>query len=266
MISCFVRNSNMSRFFAAFACSFSLFVVNADLSAQEGLPRKAASPATNSKDFKEKSSYGMGLDIGSSLRGNEVDVDLEALMAGIKDALSGAKSRVPTEELQKIMTDLQTQINARAEARFKAMAAKNKKEGQDFLATNRSKPGVKVLESGVQYKVLKAGRGAKPKATDLIKAHYHGTLIDGTVFDSSVDRKPAQPLEFTMTDVIPGWAEALNEMRVGDKWQIFIPSDLAYAAEPPPGSVIGPNAVLVFEIELLEAGPAPRNPPATSRK
>lgn len=256
----------MSRFIVAAACSFALLLVGSELCAQEGLPRKAAAPATNSKDFKEKSSYGMGLDIGSSLRGNEVDVDLDALLAGIKDALSGAKSRIPAEDLQKIMTELQTQINARAEARFKSMAAKNKKEGQDFLASNRTKAGIKVLESGVQYKVLKAGRGIKPKESDLIKAHYHGTLIDGTVFDSSVERTPSQPLEFTMADVIPGWAEALKEMKVGDKWQIFIPSDLAYAAEPPPGSVIGPNAVLVFEIELLDASPAPRNPPATSRK
>lgn len=255
----------MSRSFAVCTSSLALlFALQLELSAQEGLPRQPA--AGTSKNFKQQSSYGMGLDIGSSLRGNEVDVDLDALLAGIKDALSGAKSRIPQEELQKVMTELQTQINARAEARFKSMAAKNKKEGQDFLAANRTKPGVKVLESGVQYKILKAGRGVTPRETDLIKAHYHGTLVDGTVFDSSVDRKPSQPLEFTMNDVIPGWAEALKRMKVGDKWQIFIPSELAYQTEPPPGSVIGPNAVLVFEIELLDAAPAPRNPPATSRK
>jgi len=255
----------MSRYIPAFVCSLLLVTAETSLRAQEGLPRQPAG-ATNSKNFKQQSSYGMGLDIGSSLKGNEVEVDLDALLSGIKDSLSGAKSKIPQEELQKVMTELQTQINARAEARFKALSAKNKKEGQEFLLTNRGKPGIKVLESGVQYKVLKTGKGVTPRETDVLKAHYHGTLTDGTVFDSSIDRKPSQPLEFTMGDVIPGWAEALKRMKVGDKWQIFIPSELAYDAEPPPGSVIGPNAVLVFEIDLLDAAPAAKAAPATSRK
>ena len=125
----------------------------------------------------------------------------------------------------------------------------NKQQGAAFLAANKSKPGVKTTASGLQYKVLKAGNGPTPKATDKVRTHYHGTLIDGTVFDSSVQR--GEPAEFPVSGVIRGWTEALQLMKVGDKWQLFIPSELAYSARGA-GGVIGPNSTLVFEIELLE--------------
>jgi FKBP-type peptidyl-prolyl cis-trans isomerase len=135
-------------------------------------------------------------------------------------------------------------------AKNKSAGDKNKKEGEAYLAANAKKPGVKTTESGLQYKVLKAGDGATPKKTDTVRVHYHGTLTDGTVFDSSVERK--QPAEFPVNRVIPGWTEALQLMKVGDKWQVTIPSDLAYGEQGTPGGPIGPNSVLVFEVELLD--------------
>ena len=141
----------------------------------------------------------------------------------------------------------------KAEAKAKVAGDKNLKEGETFLAENAKKDGVKSTASGLQYKVLKSGSGATPKSSDEVKVHYHGKLIDGTVFDSSVDR--GEPVTFPVTGVIPGWVEALQLMKVGDKWQIYLPSKLAYGAQGA-GGKIGPNAVLVFDVELLGIGGA----------
>ncbi|KAB2658569.1 MAG: FKBP-type peptidyl-prolyl cis-trans isomerase [Verrucomicrobia bacterium] len=199
------------------------------------------------KDPKLRSSYCIGADIGGSLKRQELDLDAKALAAGIADAMAG-KLALTDVEIREVLAAFREQMTAGAAAREKSAGEKNLKEGEAFLAANAKKDGVKTTASGLQYKVTKAGSGASPKATDEVKVHYHGTLIDGTVFDSSVERK--EPITFPVNGVIPGWVEALQLMKVGDKWQIFIPSKLAYG-ERGPGGKIGPNATLIFDVELL---------------
>jgi FKBP-type peptidyl-prolyl cis-trans isomerase FklB len=195
---------------------------------------------------KQKTSYAIGVDIATSLKRQGVDLDAKALNAGIADGLAGKPAL--TEEQQKaVLMDLQKSLQAKAEADQQAAAEKNLKAGEAFLAANARKDGVKTTASGLQYKVIKSGTGATPKLTDTVKVHYHGTLIDGTVFDSSVQR--GEPITFSVQGVIPGWTEALQLMKVGDKWQLFIPAKLAYGERGP--GPIGPNSVLIFEVELL---------------
>ena len=152
------------------------------------------------------------------------------------------------------MKDFQQQIQAKQMDAARGAADKNKKEGDAFLAANKAKPGVVTLPSGLQYKVIKEGTGQTPKATDTVTTNYRGTLIDGTEFDSSYKRN--EPTSFPVNGVIRGWTEALQKMKVGSKWQLFIPADLAYGPNPQPGSPIGPNSVLIFDIELLGIGAA----------
>ncbi len=206
---------------------------------------------------KQKAGYAIGQDIGrnigSSLRRDGVDVDIEALAAGIADALTSAEPRLSDAESAKAKRELrreQALERISTDPKQKAILDKNVREGTAFLKTNAAKAGVKVTESGLQYKVIKPGKGSKPKPSDRVKTHYHGTLIDGTVFDSSVQRN--QPATFGVTQVIPGWTEALQLMPVGAKWRLFIPTELAYDLSPRPGGPIGPGAVLIFDIELLE--------------
>jgi FKBP-type peptidyl-prolyl cis-trans isomerase FklB len=189
------------------------------------------------KNQKEKVSYIIGLDIGGNLKRQSVDVDPNILAKGIRDALSGAKPVLSQEEIQETMVAFQ-----------KEMVAKQKERGEAFLAENKKKEGVKTLPSGLQYKVIKAGTGKKPKLNDNVTVHYRGTLIDGTEFDSSYRR--GQPTSFPVSGVIPGWTEALPLMEEGAKWQLFIPSNLAYG-ERGAGGMISPNAALIFEIELI---------------
>lgn len=199
------------------------------------------------KDPKVRSSYCIGADIGGSLKRQELDLDGKALAAGIADAMAG-KLAMTDAEIREVLTAFREQMSAGAAAREKSMGEKNLKEGDAFLAANLKKEGVKSTASGLQYKVVKSGAGASPKATDEVKVHYHGTLIDGTVFDSSVERK--EPITFPVNGVIPGWVEALQLMKVGDKWQIYIPAKLAYG-ERGAGGKIGPNSTLIFDVELL---------------
>jgi len=199
------------------------------------------------KDPKQRASYCIGADIGANFKRQDLEVDSKALAAGVADAFAG-KPALSEEEMKQTMTDFRTLMMAKMQAKQKTDGDKNVKEGDAFLAANAKKDGVKVLPSGLQYKVLKSGTGKIPKATDTVKVHYHGTLIDGTVFDSSVEKK--EPATFGVTQVIPGWIEALQLMKEGDKWQLVIPSKLAYG-ERSPGGKIGPNSVLVFEVELL---------------
>jgi FKBP-type peptidyl-prolyl cis-trans isomerase FklB len=196
------------------------------------------------KSQKEKMSYIIGMDIGNNLKKQSIDIDPNILAKGVKDAFSGSQSLLTEQEIRETTMAFQKEMMAKQEE----VAKKNKKEGEVFLAENKKKEGVKTLSSGLQYKVIKAGTGKKPKLTDTVTTHYRGTLINGTEFDSSYRR--GQPVSFQVNGVIPGWTEALQLMEEGAKWQLFIPSNLAYG-ERGAGRDIGPNATLIFEIELL---------------
>ena len=216
-------------------------------------PKEEPKPAAGApvlKTVKEKVSYGVGLNIGRNMAKQKLDVDLAVLAQGIADALSGKKPALTADEIEAAFEQLQTQM----EAKSKLAGQKVKDDGLKFLAENAKKEGVKSTKSGLQYKVIKSGTGATPKATDHVATHYKGRLIDGTVFDGSYEGDaPAatdKTVDFPVNGVIKGWTEALQLMKVGDKWQLFIPSELAYG-ERGAGGDIGPNATLVFEIELI---------------
>jgi FKBP-type peptidyl-prolyl cis-trans isomerase FklB len=200
---------------------------------------------------KDKQSYAIGLNVGKSLHRDDIDVDPKIVVQGLQDAMSGGAVLLTDDQIKAVMTDLQSQVRQKQEEKRQALAESNKKDGTAFLAANATKPGVVTLPSGLQYKVLTPGTGAKPAATDSVVCNYRGTLLDNTEFDSSYKR--GQPSTFPVSGVIKGWTEALQLMPVGSKWQLFIPADLAYgerAREP-----IGPNATLVFELELLSIAP-----------
>ena len=199
------------------------------------------------KDPKQRASYAIGTDIGSNFKRQEIDVDPKALAAGLADAING-KLALTEAEIKQTLTDLTTELRSKGDLKQKAAGEKNVKDGEAFLAANSKKEGVKSTTSGLQYKSLKSGKGKSPKATDKVKVHYHGTLVDGTVFDSSVER--TEPATFGVNQVIPGWTEALQLMKEGDKWQIVLPSKIAYG-EQGPGGKIGPNSTLIFDVELL---------------
>ncbi len=200
------------------------------------------------KTQKDKVSYIIGMDIGKNFKRQSIDIDPDILAKGLKDALSGGKALLTDQEMRETMAVFQKEMTAKQEELSKKLGEKNKKEGDVFLAENKKKEGVKTLPSGLQYKVVKAGTGKKPKLTDTVTTHYRGTLIDGTEFDSSYRR--GQPASFPVNGVIPGWTEALQLMEEGAKWQLFIPSNLAYG-ERGAGRDIGPHATLIFDIELI---------------
>ena len=200
------------------------------------------------KTQKDKVSYGIGMNIGKSLKKDAIDVDADLLVKGLKDSLSGGKTLMSEEEYRATLTALQKEMMEKQAEAAKVLAEKNKKEGEAFLAENGKKEGVVTLPSGLQYKVIASGAGKTPKADDTVETHYRGTLIDGTEFDSSYTR--GQTATFPVNGVIPGWTEALQKMREGDKWQLFVPSSLAYG-ERGAGRDIGPNTTLIFEVELI---------------
>jgi FKBP-type peptidyl-prolyl cis-trans isomerase len=212
--------------------------------------KSAAAPALTTR--KQKFSYALGMNIGSGLGANlkkqSVEVDSTLVSQGLKDAMSGGKTRLTEEEAQAVLKEVQTEVQKEQQAKMKEAADKNKGEGEAFLAANKSKDGVVTLPSGLQYKILTAGTGPKPTASDSVKCNYRGTLINGTEFDSSYKR--GQPATFAVGQVIKAWTEALQLMPVGSKWQLFVPSSLAYS-ERGAGAEIGPNATLIFEVELL---------------
>ena len=220
-----------------------ILLLAAPACAQE--PAVAAKPET----LEQRASYAIGLNLAQNLKSQEVPVDAELLVRGIRDALAGTTPALSKEEIQATMQAFQQQMTEKQQARHQEQAAANIAKGEQFLAANRSQPGVQTTASGLQYQVLTEGDGPMPKATDRVKVHYRGTLIDGTQFDSSHER--GAPAVFGVTQVIPGWIEALQLMKVGSKWKLFVPPALAYA-ERGAGKVIGPNEVLVFEVELLE--------------
>jgi FKBP-type peptidyl-prolyl cis-trans isomerase FklB len=200
------------------------------------------------KTQKDKASYAIGANLGKSMNQQSVDIDLDLFLMGLKDGLAGQKSLLTDQEIREVMTAFTKELQAKQAEKMKALGEKNKKEGEVFLAENKTKEGVKTLPDGLQYKVIQEGTGAMPKATDTVTVNYRGTLIDGTEFDSSYKR--GQPATFPVKGVVPGWTEALQMMKVGSKWQLFLPASLAYG-DRSAGPTIGPNAVLVFDVELV---------------
>ncbi len=211
------------------------------------------------KNLKDKVSYAIGLNIGRNMMRDGVDIDADLLASGIKAALSEktAKPLLTEDQIREVIVAFQGEMEKKAAAmqqkqadERKTLADKNKKDGEAFLAENKKKEGVKTTKSGMQYEVLTEGIGPSPKATDTVRTHYKGTLLDGTEFDAS----KGSPASFGVNGVITGWTEALKLMKEGDKWRLFIPSALAYGEKGSPPK-IGPNQVLVFEVELVKAGP-----------
>ncbi len=218
-------------------------------------PAQSAQDKPDLTDPRQKTSYALGMNIASKLKRDGVDIDMNALAAGMED-MQAAKPALSPEQQKATMRDMQSGIKARAEAQRKVAAAKNLEDGKAFLADNAKKEGVKVLEvtapdgspAEVQYQILKSGTGPSPAKTDILKLNYQGSLIDGTVFDSSVQR--GVPWTGRANDFIAGWTEPLQMMKVGDRWRLFIPPSLGYGEYVPYN--IGPNSTLIYDIELLD--------------
>jgi FKBP-type peptidyl-prolyl cis-trans isomerase FklB len=226
-------------------------------------PKKATTPPAKKPltldTQKDKASYAIGLNIGRSMKKDDVDVDPEIIARGMKDALTGAKPLLTDEETQTVLNTLQTDVRKHQQELYQQAVLKNKEQGDAFLATNKSKTGVVTLPSGLQYKVIQNGDGPKPAANDTVVCNYRGTLIDGTEFDSSYKR--GKPATFGVGQVIKGWTEALQLMPVGSKWELYIPPNLAYGERGTPnGGPIGPNSTLIFDVELvsIQAKPQPK--------
>jgi FKBP-type peptidyl-prolyl cis-trans isomerase FklB len=223
-----------------------------------GLARAEDKAALTEK--KDKVSYSMGFNTGNSWKRNGIetnDIDTAVFLQGLRDSLGSKEALVPEKENRDTMTAFQSEIRTRQAEKRRVQGEKNKKEGEAFLAENKTKPGVQTLPDGLQYKILKEGTGPKPTSNDVVMVNYRGTFIDGTEFDSSA--KHGQPAKFGVRGVIKGWTEALQMMPTGSKWQLFIPSDLAYG-ERGFGPNIGPSATLIFDIELVSI--EPQSPPA----
>ena len=201
------------------------------------------------KEEKDRISYSVGHQVGGDFKRQGVELNPELLVKGVQDAMSGAKSLMTQQEMNETLVDLKKKVVAEEQRQKKEAAGKNLQEGKAFLAENAKKKDVTTLPSGLQYKVIEKGSGASPKKTDSVTVHYKGTLIDGTEFDSSYAR--GKPATFRVDGVIAGWTEALQLMKPGAKWQLFIPANLAYG-ERGAGSRIGPNSALIFEVELIK--------------
>ena len=208
-------------------------------------PKNAPGPALTTD--KEKQSYALGMNIARGISRQGADVDAAAMARGLRDTLSGAKPLLTDDEAEAALKQLQDVVKAKQDAELQKMGEANMKEGQEFLAANKTKDGVVTLPSGLQYKIITPGTGPKPTADDTVVCNYSGTLLNGKEFDSSYKR--GQPAEFPLKGVIKGWTEALQLMPVGSKWQLFIPSDLAYG--PQGRGPIPPNSTLIFQVELL---------------
>jgi FKBP-type peptidyl-prolyl cis-trans isomerase FklB len=200
------------------------------------------------KDQKDKVSYSLGLNLGFNLSKQNVPINPDALVAGIKDAIAG-KPQLTTDQIKEIMTAFEKDM----EQKQKAAADKNASEGTKFLEENKKKEGVKTTATGLQYKIVKEGTGAHPKENDTVTVNYRGTLINGTEFDSSYKRR--EPATFPVNGVIKGWTEGLQLMKVGSKYQLFIPPNLAYG-ERAVGPDISPNSTLIFDVELMDVKPS----------
>lgn len=197
----------------------------------------------------EKVSYIIGRQIGGDFKAQGIDVALDIFCESVKAAFNGEESKISAEETQSVMTQFQTEMQAKAQEAASAIGAENMKQGEEYLAKNKEVEGVQVTESGLQYKVVKAGEGKTPSAEDQVEVHYEGKLIDGTIFDSSYQRN--QTATFPVNAVIPGWTEALQLMSEGAEFELTIPSNLAYG-ENGAGAAIAPNATLIFKVELVK--------------
>ncbi len=220
------------------------------------------------KTFQDKLSYSMGLDVGTYFKGMKADIDYDRLIQGINDSFKENKPLISAEEVAQVQKEFAAKMQEKQAAQVKELQEKNKKAGDDYLAENKKKKGVKVTKSGLQYEVVKKGNGQKVKEGDQVKVHYTGTFVDGTVFDDS--RKRDEPAVFGVEQVIPGWSEALKLMDVGSRYKLVIPSNLAYGEQGAP-PVIEPNSVLLFDVELIsiekkEAAPAAATTPVPEKK
>ena len=233
-----------------FVAIFAALVLVSSIVAQE--------KKTPLKDQKDKSSYAIGLNIGMNFNKQKIAINPDVFVAGVKDGLAG-KPQMTEAEVRETMTNLEKDM----ESKQKEASQKNASDGEKFLAENKKKEGVKTTASGLQYKVIKEGAGPQPKATDTVTVNYRGTLIDGTEFDSSYKR--GQPATFPLNAVIKGWTEGLQLMKVGSKYQVFIPASLGYG-ERGAGADIGPNSTLIFEVELMDAKAAGGPSPAPTTK
>ncbi|MFN5007226.1 MAG: FKBP-type peptidyl-prolyl cis-trans isomerase [Ignavibacteria bacterium] len=226
----------------AMAC-IGLFSVQAcSQSSDKGAPMEL-------KTQKDKASYSIGVSIGKNLKDQKVEITTDILVKGLLDAYTGAKTQLTEKEMGDVLTQFQQEIMAKAQEEAAKKGGENKTKGEKFLADNKNKPGVKSTPSGLQYSVITEGTGPKPTASSTVKVHYTGKLIDGTTFDSSVDR--GEPVEFPLNGVIKGWTEGVQLMSKGSKYKFYIPAELAYG-DRGAGNAIGPNETLVFEVELLD--------------
>ena len=224
----------------------------ADEAGKDGVEKIAGLPTE-----KQQVSYMIGMDIAKSLKPMKDEVDMDTLQRAINDVFADKKPLLNDEQAMKVMQAFAAKMQvkqqeeaAKKQAEMEAQGKKNVEAGAKFLADNGKKPGVVTTASGLQYQILTAGKGAKPTASDSVKVHYTGTLLDGTKFDSSVDR--GEPAQFVLNSVVPGWTEALQLMPVGSKYKLWIPSKLGYGEQGTPGGPIPPNATLVFDVELIE--------------
>jgi FKBP-type peptidyl-prolyl cis-trans isomerase len=215
-------------------------------------PPASAATALTPEDLLAQSSYAIGLNLGASLHHDSVSVDSAVFLQGLKDGLAGAAPKYTPDQMRAALTQLQAAVQARLREEAARLAEANKSEGAAYLKKNAARTGVVTLPSGLQYEILKTGSGPLPKTDDTVRCQYSGTLINGTEFDSSYKR--GEPADFRVDGVIKGWTEALQLMPVGSKWRLVVPSELAYG-EKGAGAAIGPNAVLIFEVELLDIQP-----------
>ena len=214
------------------------------------LPMMAISASSANLDSEQKKlSYSMGFMTATAIKKNEISIDQDSYIAGFKSGMSGQDSTLTRDQMQSAIMNFQKQMQSKALKKRKTQADRNEKEGQAFLEKNKKNPNIKLLSSGVQYQVVKEGSGKSPTLSDSVTVNYKGTLLDGTIFDSSYQRN--RPITFQVNGVIKGWQDALTHMKPGAKWVVFIPSDLAYGKHGVPGGKIGPNSVLKFDIELL---------------
>jgi FKBP-type peptidyl-prolyl cis-trans isomerase FkpA/FKBP-type peptidyl-prolyl cis-trans isomerase FklB len=243
--------------FSALALALALAACQpVDEAADPAAPEDAAAGAADGEAIaglpteKDQVSYMVGMDLGESLRPIKDDVDLDTVVEAMRTSISEGEAKLTDVQRQAVRERFSKHLMEKRQAEAKAQAETNKAAGEAFLAENAKKEGVQVTESGLQYQVLEAGEGPRPDSDDLVRVHYQGALLDGTVFDSSIER--GQPADIPVSQVVPGWQEGIALMPVGSKYRLWIPAGLAYGEGGTPGGPIPPNSTLVFEVELLE--------------